>query len=371
MNDDADDISGQRGSDGTARPGRENDALALDPGAAFDSPAPSVPWATFDRWARNLFLALALVALVAWLTVIGFANQPGATTLAIGWTIDAGLAFEANALLGVLAILALAWLAAGLDVGRPWARPAARNALVILVVVGLLEVVLDLTAGRLTIPLAAFGALAVISRRSGQPLAVHGRDAAIAGLLTVTILVTTLLGATSTWAAASGGSLFAASSEALDLSITSDCQAAAASAGDTIAVTVTWRWRSRDGLVRQPDAVRISWFEGVTLAPLVPDLAAGVSRTADNVATQRLSGEDGQDASSDWGVFGLGMMPPSIVFGIDPGSPISSDGSLAQTFQVLSHGEATDANITATFAHGSLWTKAESISCTLPGAVSE
>ena len=311
------------------------------------------------------------MAFVVWLTLIGTANQLGAVTLASGWTIDVGVAFAVSALLGALAILALAWLAAGLDRGLPWARPAAGNALVILVVVGLIGVVLDFAASRLTIPLAAIGALAVISKRPARPRAVHGRDAAMAGLLTSAILLTALLGTASSWTAASGRPLFAASPDALDLGIAADCQAAPASAGDAITVTVTWRWRSRDGLVLQPDAVRIAWYEGVTLAPLVADLPPGVSRYADTPATERLSGPDELDASSGLGMFGAWMAPPGIVYAIDPGSPVSSDGSLTQAFQVLSRGDGVAADIAVTFAHGSVWTKAEAISCTLPGVAQD
>jgi hypothetical protein len=80
-------------------------------------------------------------------------------------------------------------MGAGLDRRLAWARPAAVNVLVLVAAIGLLQVAVDLTRGRLTIPLAALVAIWLLSRRPGPTGGVTGRDRAIVAGITLVALV--------------------------------------------------------------------------------------------------------------------------------------------------------------------------------------
>jgi hypothetical protein len=164
----------------------------MDLARATTTPAMSDPWARFDRPAGMAFVAAAVLGLVALLAVAGLGQtatiEPAWLETSFGRPLLLAVAIAAL----VVDIAVLYSVGAGLDRSATWARPAAVNVLVVVAALGLLQVAVDLTRGRLTIPFAALVALWLLSRRPGPAGWVVGRDRAIVAGITLVAVVTLL-----------------------------------------------------------------------------------------------------------------------------------------------------------------------------------
>lgn len=145
-------------------------------GAPGSGPIPSDAdrWATFDRWAGWLFVAMALVTGIGGLIVLGAAaTLPGS----VGGLLCGIAIVEAVLLYGVGAALARRW---------GWARTAALLLLGIAAVQGVGGALLDLSRSTLTIPVGAILAIVVVASAPGRPPPMSATDrrwaAAIVGL---------------------------------------------------------------------------------------------------------------------------------------------------------------------------------------------
>lgn len=142
---------------------------------------PTDPWRRFDRWSSTLFIALAVVTFLGVLTV-------GPHALA-----DPSVPRWAVALLVVIALVQVATLgvaSAGLDRRRPWGRTVALGLLLVIVGADVARVLLDLSRGQVTIPLAGIAAAWLLWTKPGPQPALGGRDRSIAGgILVVAVLV--------------------------------------------------------------------------------------------------------------------------------------------------------------------------------------
>jgi hypothetical protein len=167
-------------------PSRPGAAQSREPGAAELTTGANAaaeganPWRRFDRWTSTFFIVLAVVTFLAALTVGPYAlvdpTVPGAAVAAM-----IGVALVEIAVLGVASV--------GLDRRRPWGRTVALGLLLVIVGADVVRVVVDLTRGQVTIPLAAIVALYLLTARPGPLPALGGRDRRIAGgILAVAVL---------------------------------------------------------------------------------------------------------------------------------------------------------------------------------------
>ncbi len=135
------------------------DAARLDPGgrgpAGLDR---------YRRWARFLFVLLAVVAGVGFVLLLATAPiEPD--RLVASWPLVVLLAINIVATLVVLVQLIL-----GLRDGAPWALHAVAPVCYVLVAFGVVRLLLTLAGGGLLIPLEAIAALLVLTRPHGPGL---------------------------------------------------------------------------------------------------------------------------------------------------------------------------------------------------------
>jgi hypothetical protein len=171
------------------------DEQTMAPGSL---PATASPWARFDRLASNVFVVLALAGGVVALLVLAVGQN---ATTEPAWLEDAigrPAVIAAALVLAVAGVGLFYGLAAGLDRGAAWARPAAVYVLIVVTLAGLAQVVLDLGRGRLTVPLGTLLAIWVLSTRPARGTAAPAGDRdrrVVAGvtLLAVVIMLPTAL----------------------------------------------------------------------------------------------------------------------------------------------------------------------------------
>lgn len=152
-----------------------------DPAAPVEFAAGMVDsWRRFERWTSTFFLVLAVVTFVAALTVGPFAlNDPTVPGAAVAAMV--GVALLQIALLVVAAV--------GLDRRLPWGRTVAVGLLLVIIAADAVRVLVDLTRGQVTIPLAGLVALYLLSTRTGPLPSLRGRDRGSAvGILAVAVL---------------------------------------------------------------------------------------------------------------------------------------------------------------------------------------
>jgi hypothetical protein len=166
--------------------------------------APSVAaaptWARFDRLAANLFLVLAVLGGIVVLLVV---STGWSATIDPPWLADmVGRPVLLVLVLGTLLvdIVLLYGMSAGLDRGAAWARPAAINVLIVMTVLGVVQVIVELGAGKLTIPLGALLGGWVLSTRPGPAPRVRGRPGRIALAITLASIITLLPSVVPWWA---------------------------------------------------------------------------------------------------------------------------------------------------------------------------
>lgn len=166
-----DPIAGPGPSGPGAAPSREPGAAAATTGANGAAEGAD-PWRRFDRWTSTFFIVLAVVTFLATLTVGPYAladpTMPGAAVAAM-----IGVALVEIAVLAIASV--------GLDRRRSWGRTVALGLLLVIIGADVVRVVVDLTRGQITIPLAAIVALYLLTTRPGPLPALGGRDRRIAG----------------------------------------------------------------------------------------------------------------------------------------------------------------------------------------------
>lgn len=289
----------------------------------------------------------ALFGLLLLLIVIG-----GVVTIAAG-EVSAGLRMALVP--GV--VLGLAWCTAlllGLAARRPWAISAAIWVCVGLVVLGLVRALIDLAAGRVTIPLEAIFAAVVLAARPpvGDRPTLDGGERRIAAAVVGFFVVSSIWPYLAASGALSGiGGIGVADPDALDIAISLDCPTGAAAATPSIRVQVDWGWvRSElvtpgvDGLVVRWAATDIDgneidlfWSE-VDMRP-TPEVATGSSGpTAALTEPVAIEG-------------------PSLEFSVQMDPPLA--GGLASLALAPSEAGADHGAITvwAAYAHGDHWLK--------------
>jgi hypothetical protein len=294
---------------------------------------PGDAWRTFDRWSSALFLALAVLGLLAAIAVVGMANG----------TIPA-IATGATIVIAALGSVVLYAVAAGLDRGRSWARPAAWAALVILVGAGLVGAAVDLAHGRITVPLGAVVAAVVLAKRPGPLPAAGWRDRRIAVGLSG-LLVASFLGAgMPSWLTTSADSPLTAGPEALDLRLEVGCQVAGS---QRIPVTASWSWRRRDAVPFGTDGLGVAWDWDGEGGDQLPFDAQSI------VASEWLWSGGGSPSAGviDQAMAGAGVLQ-SLGWGIDVDRGGLADAGVR--FELI----PPDARPGATFGHGSLTVRA-------------
>jgi len=207
------------------------------PAVTADAPADD-PWASFDRWGSRLLVALALLTAVVGLLVVG----PFVVSALPPLFLAAAVAFLVSG-------VALQYVVA-VALGRrwAWARLAAVWLLVAIALTGFLGAAADLTASRITIPLAAIAAVLVLLRKPGPLPSIGGRDRRTGTVIGVAFLVTALLPGITTFAVTNRASPLAASADDLELELHLDCPPRGAGMPDRVEATATWRWVRRAGI---------------------------------------------------------------------------------------------------------------------------
>jgi hypothetical protein len=118
----------------------------------------------FRRWARFLFVLLALVAAVGIVLVpVGVGVDPARFVAA--WPIVVIIAVNVAATL-----IALISLIRGLGGWSPWALHAVVPVCAVLIAIGIARLLIALTQVQLTVPLEALGALLVLTRPHGPDI---------------------------------------------------------------------------------------------------------------------------------------------------------------------------------------------------------
>ena len=118
----------------------------------------------YRRWARFLFVLLAIVAAVGFVLLLVSAPLDVDRLLA-SWPIVVVIALNV-----VATLIALLSLVRGLGDGSPWALHAVAPGCYVLIAIGLVRLLLSLAGGGLLIPLEALAALLVLSRPHGPGL---------------------------------------------------------------------------------------------------------------------------------------------------------------------------------------------------------
>ena len=118
----------------------------------------------YRRWARFLFVLLAIVAAVGFVLLLVSAPLDVDRLLA-SWPVVVVIALNV-----VATLIALLSLYRGLGDGTPWALHAVAPVCYVLIASGLVRLLLSLAGGGLLIPLEALAALLVLSRPHGPEL---------------------------------------------------------------------------------------------------------------------------------------------------------------------------------------------------------
>jgi hypothetical protein len=325
------------GTDGEGE--MERSERLAQPAASAAAPG----WEAFDRWSSNLFLLLALLGLLGAL-------------VALAWPPGDSPALVLSTLLSSLATIAGAYaLMVGLRDARSWARPASAAVLLAIVAAGVLQVILDLTASRITIPLGALLAIVVLGKRPSDRPPTASRDRRIggaAGIAAFLILLPTSVSAV----VARPPAFLVAEPEDLVLRISTNCDdpARITPGEDRPVVFLTWEWQGRDVLPGTKDAFLLEWHEDAPLRAVEDAILAtdGVTETVDGEAAAELL-----PAGSFGGV---------LLRGIEPGSRAASEGSMQVPFAWTGSGEDRALDFVVTWAHGRHWTTPSSTSCEWP-----
>lgn len=162
-------------------------------------------------------------------------------------------------------VLGLAWCTAlllGLAARRPWAISAAILVCVGLVVVGVVRALVDLAAGRITIPLEAIIAAVVLSARPpmGDRPALSGGERRIAGAVISIFVVSSIWPFLAASGALSGiAGIGVADSDALAIAISLDCPTGAATATPSVRVQVDWGWVQSELVTPGVDGLVVRW----------------------------------------------------------------------------------------------------------------
>ncbi len=214
---------------------------------------PGGTWASFDRWAGRYCLALALLAGIVGLLLIGPAVFQELHPV-VGAVLLAVAAAEA-----VLLYL----VSVGLGRRSPWARRAALWVLWLGVLTGFGGVLVDFPQGRITIPLGAIAAalILLLARRPLPPVSAgETRRATAVGLSFLLLLLLLLaLPAGVGFATTNPASPLVANAADLDLDLALDvaCSGDGSAMPDRIDVRARWTWHRRDAFPGRRDAVGI------------------------------------------------------------------------------------------------------------------
>ena len=313
------------------------------PAVTADAPADD-PWASFDRWGSRLLVALALLTAVVGLLVVG----PFVVSALPPLFLAAAVAFLVSG-------VALQYVVA-VALGRrwAWARLAAVWLLVAIALTGFLGAAADLTASRITIPLAAIAAVLVLLRKPGPLPSIGGRDRRTGTVIGVAFLVTALLPGITTFAVTNRASPLAASADDLELELHLDCPPRGAGMPDRVEATATWRWLRRDLFAGKPDTIGIGWqgSEGADWSrSLVTDGAASSGETiqpgGSGVSMGVVDAALGGLSSWTWAVSPAdGRLP-------DGSATLALDSS---TIDLAARPTDGIVSVTALYAHGDRWT---------------
>ena len=333
------------------RSGRDPVDPEVEGAAAGANDGTPDPWASFDRWASNLFLVFAVLGLLVIVAIGGLGRNADGLLLALGVAIAA---VAAALLLGT---------SIGLDRKRGWARAAASGLLVIMLVTGLVGAAADFMGGRLTIPLGSIIAALVLAKKPGPLPAMCARDGRVAvGVLGLYLVASP--GGLPAWLLTAEASPLVADRAQLELAVASDCPAdglpAAGDAG-SVNVIVSWSWRSRDLVPPGGDAVELSWGQPAVIAARLDEvrLPAGATIGGEGPGIRLLQQESGTSS-----IIGMGpglLFGDTIVFSL--GGQPAGDGRLEIPLDVQSPDGGIGFDLVARYAHGSAWTQIASTSC--------
>lgn len=293
------------------------------------------PWSSFDAWAQNASALLALLGGLAFLLLAGPALRAGPW---VALLVVASVALAIGPLGAV--ILALHGRAS-------WARPAAAAVLWAIVIAAVIQVVTDLLVPKLTIPLGAILALAVLSRRPSERPAVGRRDRRIALALGGVYVLTGVLGGVATFLASPPAALVADMSD-LQLGITTNCGDPAFLPGQTdVEVSIVWAWTRRDVLPGIDDAFQLEWpqFTGLTKTAERGIIGGGIVIDPSGPAASALDGTTGSTG-----------MTPYARYGLSGVSAAAATGSMRVVFAWERSGQPEDSDFLVRWAHGTRWT---------------
>ncbi|HEX5827202.1 MAG TPA: hypothetical protein VFY23_06755 [Candidatus Limnocylindrales bacterium] len=307
---------------------------AIETGEPVPTPAREASWARFDSWARMLLLLLALLAVAV--TVIFVAN---AGSLGVGWPLLAVI------LAGGGATAAAHWLGwHGLARGRPWGRHVAYWLLVLTVLTGVLGALVDLTMGKVTIPLGSIAAVLVLSAKPG-PLSLLGpADRRVRSGVLALALAGWLVPSVATWAVTDEASPLTTSAEDVTLTIATTCTPADTVQPDRMEVTARWQWAHTDVTPLGDDVVTIRWS-----SPEDAVVVAEQPASEDGYARIR---EMDLDGGSDW--------TSQVAWDIDVPGAGQRDGSVSVVLEPVAEDPAArpadgQLFLQAEYARGDRW----------------
>lgn len=307
------------------------------------------PVASFRAWALGLFELLFVFTLIAGAASVGSLEvRPlAAMVAAVGFALA----------LGVAGAMVLALLAR-----RAWAFEATAWFCIVLIVGGLLRAVVDLVAGRITIPLEPIAAALVLGRRPRPDLrpVLDGRDRR-----TVVLVVGAMVVAL-TWPLLSGqvaeGQILGATADSIELAVGVDCADVAGEPSAPIAIDVHWHWLTTEPFPGSTDGLVIRWMgdagqpgsevPGFVFDPPVARVDEGVWPGSGSPAaslTEPIAAEG-----------------PSMTYRIDVGAVGMRDGSVSLTLRPTTvpppaHGAIS---IWSAYAHLDWWvTRSDAVAC--------
>lgn len=314
------------------------------------------PWAAFDRWAGNLFLLLALLAGLSFLLLAG----------AIGGVPGAFVALASGSIAVVIALLGVTML--GLRDHASWARPAAEALLLVTVAMGALQVVADLSVQKITLPIGAILALAVLWRRPSMRPRPAARDRRIAWLIGAAYVLTTLPGPLSPLFSNPPAFLIAQRDD-LALAATTNCEdpARITPGEDQPRLRVTWRMLRDDVTPGGEEALEV-WWDGAAPVELAEDRLVTPAPM-----TRQPSGRGGMAldraflGESVTGMEGLsGASWARLRLGIEGDTPLAREGTLTVPFTWQQGREPQSFDLYVLWAHDDHWVVRVPVACEPP-----
>ena len=323
-----------------------DDDAVIDPPSPRPGPPTDDPLQPYRGWASVLCLLLVLVGL-----------------LGLGLILASGLNADARIIVtaGAFALLGIGVFAAeglGLQSIAPWAVHAVRPLCIVLILGGAIRVVVALSAGSLTIPLEAVGALLVLTRDHRPELLPALDQAGRRTMAIVVALAVVVQLGPAVMDPIGRGDLFGASEATLGLTVATECTAPVTQE-DPATIRVAWTWASGEPFTPPADGVLISWHLSSPESPDGEDASTfGGSRTSDperiwDGGEGEASGALAQSVDSGgrtW-EYGIDLQPGGLLDGwveldVAPADPSVTSGML-------------DAQ--AWYAHGGRWVKASDL----------